>query len=89
MNCIHCGDTHQRLDTNAMCWTACSHCPPRKKKEQREEVKENRFNGRRVRHGKTAKDHRSGAWRQRLENRSTRAMIIRETKWDRPLPAVL
>jgi hypothetical protein len=26
----------------------------------------------RVRYGKTAKDHRSGAWKQRLENRTNR-----------------
>lgn len=34
----------------------------------------------RVRHGKTAKDHKNGAWKQRLDNLEARADWIRETQ---------
>lgn len=49
----------------------------------------NPHNFKRVRRGKTERDHTSGAWRQRLANRQARAELIRDTPWNKQLPAVL
>lgn len=46
----------------------------------------NPHNQRRHRTGKTERDHKSGAWKQRLDNRSARAKAIKDTPWNKPLP---
>lgn len=88
-HCIFCGDSRVRLNTATMRYAACTHCPPRRKKRQQEQERVNPHNIVRVRLGKTVRDHKSGSWRQRLTNRAARAALIRETPWNKPLPAVM
>lgn len=88
-HCVFCADSRVRLNTTTMREVTCTHCPPRKTQRQQEEQRINPYNIYRVRHGKTAKDHRTGSWRQRLTNRDARASLIASTNWNKALPAVM